>query len=480
MTAYSKVSRALGWSAIDMLIRHGLNFVVLIILARILSPSDFGLVAMLALFVAVAGLLIDSGFSQALIQKREISLIDESTVFFFTIIVGVVAALVLCALAPWIANFYGQPVLKQMTYWMALNLLLNTFASIHTTLLTRELDFKTLAKTSIVSAVVSGGCAIFLAANGWGVWSLVGQILIATVSSVLLLWTLHPWRPAWVFHFASLRSFFRFGGFLLWTGVLNALYTNLYALLIGKLHSVQDVGYYSQAQRIQLLPVNILTNIVGRVAFPVFASVAEDKVRLKKGMSRALTSVMFINIPLMIAILVLGVPLIVTLFGVKWLPSAPILQVLAVVGLMWPLHSLNINVLKAQGHSALNARIQLIKLSVAIILLLLTSPYGLLAIAYGQVAASLVAFFINAYYSGRLLNYGWLEQLRDITPYFAAGLLMGVVDEIAFRLMDDLPIQIGLAAAAILGASAYFMVCYMAKLEAPLYLLSVLQRKKAE
>ena len=394
-----RIGQAVGWSVIDVLVRHGLNFIVLVVLARTLSPADFGLVAMLALFVAVAGLLIDSGFGQALIQRQQTSLTDESTIFFFTLAMGAFIALLLCALAPWIATFYGQPLLKQMTYWMALNLFLNAFGTIHTTLLTKELNFKTITKAGVVAAVVSGGVAVFMAMHGWGVWSLVGQVLAATITTVLLLWLMHPWRPQWAFSSSSLRSFFKFGGFLLWTGLLSTLYSNLYALLIGKMHSVQDVGFYSQAQRLQQLPVSVITGVVGRVAFPVFSAVADDKLRLARGMRKALLSVMFINIPLMLGLMVLADQLVLTLLGSAWLPSVPVLQVLAVGGLLWPLHALNIDVLKAQGHSALNARIQAVKLTIAITLLVATSPYGIVAIAYGQVFASLIVFFINAYYS---------------------------------------------------------------------------------
>lgn len=465
MVNHLQVKKAVSWSMIDVFIRYGLNFLVLIVLARILSPSDFGLVAMLALFVAVSGLLIDSGFSQALIQRQQTTLIDESTIFFFTLVMGALIALILCALAPWIAAFYGQPLLERMTYWMALNLFLNAFGTIHTTLLTKGLDFKTITKAGVVATIVSGGVAVFMAMHGWGVWSLVGQAIATTITTVIMFWLLHPWRPLRVFSFSSLRSFFKFGGFLLWTGFFSTLHINLYALLIGKLHPVQEVGFYSQAQRLQQLPVNIMTNVVGRVAFPVFAAASEDKARLARGMRKALTSVMFINIPLMLGLLLLAEPLVLTLFGTKWLPSVPVVQVLAVAGLMWPLHALNINVLTAQGHSSLNARIQFIKLTIAISLLLIASPYGILAIAYGQVVSSLLAFFVNAHYSRIFLNYGGLAQLRDVLPYLAASVPM-VLSIWVVGWTLKLSAQIELFAAVLIGSATYLMVCKLAKLEA--------------
>lgn len=476
MAKHSRTDHAVSWSAIDVFVRYGLNFVVLIILARILSPADFGLVAMLALFVAVSGVLIDSGFSHAIIQRQQTTPTDESTVFFFTLLMGLLIAIVMCWLAPLIAAFYSQPALKQMTYWMALNLFLNAFGTIHTTLLTKELDFKTITKAGVVAALVSGSVAVFMALRGWGVWSLVGQALASTITTVIMLWLLHPWRPQWLFSFASLCAFFKFGGFLLWEGLLNTLYTNLYALLIGKLHSVQEVGFYSQAQRLQQLPVSVMTNVIGRVAFPVFAASADDKARLVRGLRKGMTSVMFINIPFMLVLMVLADPLILALFGEQWLPSVAVLQILAVVGLMWPLHALNINVLKAQGHSALNVRIQHIKLTIAITLLLLTSPYGILAIASGQVAASLLAFFVNAHYTRIFLGYGGFAQLRDVLPYFLASLPMVLsiwVAEWALKL----PVQFEFFAAMLIGAGIYLLVCKLAKLDALENLISMISKR---
>jgi len=478
VSPHGRIARAVSWSAIDVLVRHGLNFVVLVILARFLSPADFGLVAMLALFVAVAALLVESGFSQALIQRKQTTHLDESTIFFFTVLMGGLIAIALCTIAPWIAGFYGQPVLEQMTYWMALNLFLKSLATIHTTLLAKELNFKLITKTGTVSALISGGVAIFMAMHEWGVWSLIGQVLTATITSVLLLWMFHSWRPQMAFSFASLRSYFGFGGYLLWTGLLGTLHIHLYALLIGKMHSVQDVGFFSQAQRLQQLPVSIMTNVVGRVAFPVFSEAADDKVRLARGVRKALTSVMFVNAPLMLAMMVLAEPLVVGLLGEKWLPAVPVLQVLTAVGLMWPLHALNINVLKAQGHSALNARIQIIKLTVAVALLLILSPYGILAIAYGQVVVSILGLFVNTYYTNKLLDYGGMQQLRDIFPYLAASapMVLGIWGTVWLL---SWPIWLELLTALLIGSCIYLLVSKWAKLEALENMIMMLKKVKS-
>lgn len=475
MTQQSEIGKALNWSAIDTVVQFVASFIVMIVLARMLAPEDFGLMAMLALFITVAGIFVDSGFSQALIQRQTITSVDESTLFFFTIAIGTIISILLCMTAPWIAEFYEQPLLEMLTYWMALNLWINTFSTIHSTLLTKKLDFKTTTKVGTVASIISGVLAVVMALQGWGVWSLVGQVLSATIVRVILFWWLHSWRPTMEFSFNALRSLFSFGGFLLWTGLLNAIYLNLYGLLIGKFHSAQDAGFYVQASRIQKLPANLLGNTVGRVVFPVFSTLADDKDRFVRAMRRALVALMFINFPIMLGMMYAAEPLILLLLGGKWLPMVPVFQALIVVGLMFPLQMLNINALKSLGKSVLIARIQIIKLLVAISLLLFTSPYGILMVAYGQVIATIFAFFVNTHCSKMLLNYGWKEQLRDIAPYFFITIVLMLLCwgcTIVFNLSD----QVRLVLVVLFGIS-YILSCKLAKLSAFNDVFNIIRRK---
>lgn len=476
MADYRRIGKAVSWNALDLLTQTGLNFIVLVLLARWLQPADFGLVAMLTIFIAMAQLLIESGFSQALIQRQQATHTDESTIFFFTLMMGAMIALLLCAAAPAIAKFYDQPLLRSMTCWMALNLFLNTFGVIHTTLLQKKLDFKTLTKVGVLATLVSSGVALGMAASGWGVWSLVGRVLVHTIGSVILLWLLHAWRPIWSFSLATLRSYFRFGGWLLWTGLLNTIYTNLYTLLIGKMHSVQDVGYYTQARRLQQIPIHIVTSMADRVTFPIYASIADEKQKIVRGLSKATTAVVFITMPLMLAIIVLAEPIILLLLGEKWAMAAPVLQALAIAGVMAPLNALNLNVLKAQGHSALNARIQIVRISIAIGLLLAASPFGILAIAYGQALASLLAFFVNAHYTRVFLNYGARSQLREIFPYLAAALTMATSMWLAMEVVT-LPQVYEMSLACVVGAGIYLLIAKLARFAALTNIMQLIQRK---
>ena len=248
--------------------------------------------------------------------------------FFFNLGMGAVAALLLCAAAPWIATFFKQPVLQYLSYAMAFNLFVGAFGSIHTTLLNKEMNFKTTAQVGVVSSVVAGALAIYMASQGYGVWSLAGHAVASGIVTVLLLWIWHPWRPAWIFSFASLRSFFQFGGYTMAATLMDVFSTNLYLILIGKMYSVRDVGFYDRAQRTQQLPITLMMGIINRVAFSTFSTVAEDKARLVRGLRQAQAISMFVNIPVLVGIIILAEPLVLTLFGEQWLPCVPILQVL--------------------------------------------------------------------------------------------------------------------------------------------------------
>jgi teichuronic acid exporter len=473
---HAKVRSAVGWSVLEIFVRQGLGFVISIVLARILAPEDFGIIAMLAIFLVVASLFIDSGFSQALIQRQGSTHVDESTIFFFNLGMGGLVALVLCLCASWIAGFYHQPILREITFLMAFNLMVNACGSIHTALLSKALDFKTLAKSGVAATLLSGTLAIIMALAGWGVWSLVWQTIVSSLVMVAMLWSLHPWRPQWVFSLASLRSYFRFGGFLLLTGVLNNAYLNLNSLVIGKLYSSRDVGFYSRAQNLQQLPVTLLTSMVGRIAYPVFSQTADDKERLARGMRKAQAAIMLVNIPLMMVFLVLAEPLVLALLGSKWSTVIPVLQILSVGGILWPLNALNLNVLKAQGHSDLNVRILLVKMLIGISLLALASTRGILAIAYAQALASILAFFINAHYSRVFLNYGAWSQLKDLLPLFAAAVPAGLGMWLVVS-MADLPAYAELVLAAGAGGVLYLGACHLLHVSALAEMLRLLQSR---
>jgi teichuronic acid exporter len=422
-----KALTATLWSGADFLIRQGLQFIVSIILARILSPEEFGTIALLFLFTGIASALVDSGFSAALIQKKETTQLDESTVFWFTFIMSVLMALVLCLVAPAIANFYSMPVLVPLTMLMALNIVITALGVVHATLLTKQLDFKTQLKIGAYASVLSGLLAVAMALKGCGIWALAGQIILASVITTILLWIYRPWRPSFSFSKNSAVTQFSYGGYLLAATLIDIIYTRGYSLLIGKFYGVRELGFYSRAEGIKQLPVSGLSSVMSRVAFPLFSAAAADKVLLKRGVQFSLRGMMLINIPMMIGLAAVAEPLVLVLIGKQWLPAVPVLQVLCIGGIFWPLHVINLNALIAQGHSKMFFSLEFFKKSFGIGFLLLGTYYGVLGIAWSQVAYGAFAFFINAHYTKKYLNYGAMAQIRDFLPILLISIPMGII-----------------------------------------------------
>lgn len=461
----------------DAFMRQGLQFFISIILARLLSPEDFGLIAIITVFTSLAGLFIDSGFGSALIQKQDTTITDEATVFFFNVGVGALSAIALCLAAPWISGFFEQPALQALTYVMALNLFITSFGSIHRAMLTKKMDFKTSAKITAVSTFLSGLLAILLAWNGVGVWSLAWQILLSTLLTVLMLWVVSPWRPRLIFSLDSLKRLYGFGGYLMLTDLLEVLDTRLQFVLIGKLYAASDLGFYARAQTTRQMPIGMLEGVMSRVAFPVFSEVSIDKDRLVRGIKKATLMMMLINIPIMMGLAVVAEPFVIVLFGERWLPTVPFLQVLCLGGILWPLHVVNLNVLMALGRSDIYFRIGIVKKIISISAVIYASQFGIIAMAWSQVAVGVIAFFINTYYIGTLLGYGARRQTVDLLPYYGAGLIMAACTWFVGQAVHW-PSAVELICLTGIGMSVYLLMSWVLKLSALADLLQIFRIHK--
>lgn len=454
----SKTLHALSWSFVQGIGLRGIQFVVGIILARLLLPEQFGLIAMLLIFMDVAQSILDSGFGAALIQRQCVTKKDASSVFYFNILVGIIAAVCLCGLAPWVAGFYGQPVLTPLLRVMSLVLVINAFGMVQGTLLTKMLDFRTQTKVSLIASLLSGVIGMGMAYRGFGVWSLAAQQLSSAAFRTVFLWICSNWRPAWLFSMQSLREMFGFGSKLLCTGLLNTIFDNIYVIVIGKLFSPADLGYFSRANNLQQLPSQTLSGMVARVTFPVFSTIQNDPERLKRGMKKALTTLVLVNFPLMIGLAAVARPLVLVLLTDKWAPCIPYLQLLCLVGLMFPLHLINLNVLQAVGRSDLVLRLEIVKKALIILNIVITWRWGIMAMIAGQVIISLLSYYLNAWYNKALLQYSIWEQIRDLYPYLLNAMIMGAI----VYAMLSLPIasqMILLICQIVAGGIVYFLLC---------------------
>lgn len=421
-----KTVRALSWSFLEAAAQRGVQFIVGIVLARLLFPEQFGLIGMLMIFMAVSQAFLDSGFGAALVQKQKVTQTDLCSIFYFNIAVGIAAAGLLSFAAPWIAAFYKQPVLTSLTRVMSLTVVINSFGLIQNTILSKEIDFRTQTKVSLISGVLSGIIGITLAALGSGVWSLAVQQIAGAFFRTGCLWLYSAWRPALVFSVDALREMFGFGSRLLLSSVLSQLFDNIYLLVIGRLFSAAELGFFTRAKTLNDVPSQTLSQIVGRVTFPVFSTIQDDRERLKRGLKKALTMLVLLNFPVMIGLAMTARPLVLALLTEKWAPCVPYLQLLCAAGLLYPLQLINLNVLQSLGRSDIFLRLELIKKALIAVGIALTWQWGISAMICGMIAVSIVSYYLNSYYNGVLISYPIREQVLDLLPYLVVSLLMGI------------------------------------------------------
>ena len=461
----SKTIRAGAWSFLEALSQRGVQFIVGVILARLLLPEQFGLIGMLLVFMAISQTFLDSGFGAALIQKQEVSAKDINSIFYFNVFIGILVVFCLFILSPLVATFYNQPILSPLLRLISLTIIINSFGLVHNVLLIKALNFKTQTKVTLLASTISGIIGISMAYRGYGVWSLAAQQISNSSFRTILLWFFDSWRPAWLFSFKSLQEMFRFGSNLLVSGLLNTFFDNIYLVVIGKLFPPADLGYFTRANNLQRLPSRTLSSVVARVTFPVFSTIQNDPERVKRGMQKALTMLAFFNFPMMIGLAVVARPLVLILLTEKWAPCIPYLQLLCLVGAMFPLHLINLNVLQALGKSNLFLRLEIIKKILIVFNIIVTYRWGILAMISGQIIISFLSYYLNAYYNKLLINYSIFEQIRDIFPYFLATLLMAI--PVYFMLY--LPIRsylLLLFIQAVTGVLIYVAACYFFKLSA--------------
>ncbi|MDH5833037.1 lipopolysaccharide biosynthesis protein [Luteimonas kalidii] len=437
-----RAANAAWWSVLEIAARYGVQFVIMVVLARLLRPVDFGLLAMLLVFTTSAALLVEGGLGSALVQKQDTSADDETSVFFVNLAAGCALAALLWVLAPSIAQFYSQPVLVPLLHLLLWVLPLGALAAVPNALLSKRLDFRTRSTAELIASLGSGALALWLAWRGHGVWSLAWQIICGAALRAVLLWMLSGWRPRGRFERRAFAGLFRFGGFLLLANLLNVFSVRLQSLLIGRLFDARALGLYTMAQETQQAPAQFMSSLLNRVGLPIFSVVATQPVKLARALRLSLRLSMFVFLPSMAAIAAMANPLITVLYGPAWLPSAPMLSVLALAAAFWPLHILNLAAISAGGRSEIVLRLEIVKALVSIPLILVASHFGVLAIAWAVLLSSLLCVVINTWYSRTLLGCGTREQLIELAPIVLLSLASGGLAWLASNLVPSAPAKL--------------------------------------
>ncbi len=464
------------WSSVERFSAQGIQFVLGLILARILSPSEYGIIGMLAIFIAVAQSFIDSGFSNALIRKKDRTETDYSTVFYFNIVIGIAAYFILFFLAPLIANFYNTPILSQLTKVVALNVFINSLAIVQRAKLTIEVDFKTQAKATTISVFASGLLGVYLAYIGLGVWSLAVQSVSRNFFNVFLLWIFSKWKPKRIFSLASFKEMFDYGYKLLLSGLIDTIYRNIYSLVIGKIFSANDLGNYSRAQQFANFPSSNINGVIGRVSFPILSKIQDDNERLSNTYRKYLRLSAFIVFPLMMGMAALARPMIIFILTEKWEASIILLQILC-FSLMWyPIHAINLNLIQVKGRSDWFLKLEVIKKIVGVSVLVITIPMGLIPMVIGGVFTSISCLVINTHYTGKLINLGFWKQMNDLLPIFFLSLVMSAIvwGSVFFISINVLKLVVGL----LVGIVFYLAFAKIFKMDELNDLMSLIKTKK--
>lgn len=424
MASRPSAAKAGAWSALDVIVRQAILFFVSVVLARLLAPEDFGIIALLALFTSLSIVFVQGGLSIAIIQRQRTTPDEESAVFWWNLAGSILFGLLIVLIGPALAAFFHQPVLRRLVFVAAIQLVFAAAGAVHTAVLTKGMRFDLLTKCSLFASLGSGAAAVGAAFLGAGVWALALQIVLLALLNTIALWFALRWRPALHFRFETIRELFGFGAWVSVGNVMEVLYTNGFSLLIGKLHGVRQLGFYNQASATQLVPSSALSTIVSRVALPLLASNQDDPAAMRSSLRLAIRSVMLINLPAMAGLGMLSDLVVRVLFGPRWLPSAPILSILALGGMLLPLHVINLQYVLARAQTATFMRIEIAKKSVGIACVLGGSIFGIAGLAWGQVAYSAIGLVINARPARRDLGYGPLQQLADVAWIAIVTVLM--------------------------------------------------------
>ncbi|SFC38768.1 Membrane protein involved in the export of O-antigen and teichoic acid [Parapedobacter composti] len=459
-----KTVSGLFWTFTQQFSVQAINFVVQLILARLLVPEDFGIIAMLSVFIAIGNTLVDNGLTSSLIRTKDADQADYSTVFFMNLSASIGIYLIVFFCAPLIAKFFKQPILTDVIRLYTTTFIIRAFSQVQQTKLTKEMQFRLQMTVQIPSVIIAGIGGIIMAYKGLGVWALVWMALMQTSVSSLQLWLRSDWHPSLIFSLEKLKAHLNFGYKLTLSSLLNTLFNNVYNIVIGRYYSAAQLGFYNRADTLRMFPIQNLATALNKVTYPMFASIQDDDAKLRSAYSILMKQVLFWLAPVMAILVIVAEPLFRLLLTDKWLPAAPYFQLLCLAGLLYPIHAYNLNILNIKGRSDLFLRLEIIKKIIVVIGVICAIPFGIFGLIYFQIVSSILSFFINTYYSGRLIAYNTLTQLLDIAPIFIIAATIGcgigwINENIVHQL--SLPDYLVISIVGFVYLCLYFLTSYL-------------------
>lgn len=427
MSNKRKVVNGIFWTSIELILGKGLGFIATIFIARILSPKDYGIIGMTTIFVSLISTLIDSGMTQSLIRKKNVSDLEYSAVFFLNVFLSLVFAGILCLISPKIANFYNVPILSTIIKIYALCIIINTFKGIQITILTRSMGFKKITLLNLPSTLLGYLAGIYFAYNNYGVWSLVYMNVVNTVVSTLLFWLFKKQRIQFQFSFKEIKEHFHFGYKLTISGILNIIYENVNNILIGKFYPIQKLGLYERSYYFNNYPITIITGIISKVTYPVLSQFHEDIIQLKQVFRKIIINIFFLSTPFFCIISGISTPLFTLLLGKNWTDVILYYKILSLGFILYPIHILHLNLIMAMGKSELFLKLEIIKKILGISLTILFFQFGVLGLLWSITIMSYISLIINTYYTKKLLIYTYKEQILDLIFTYITSIIVGII-----------------------------------------------------
>lgn len=479
MTLKQQALSGIFWTALQQFSTQGIGFVVSVFLARLLLPAEFGLIAMIGVFMGIGVALMNSGLGSSLIRTDNPTQEDYSTVFFFNLAGSILIYVFMYFVAPFIATFYEQDLLTTIIRWYTVIFIINAFSMIQTTRLTKLLDFKTQMKVSVPSTIIGGSVGVAMAYLGYGVWSLVVMGIVQVATSTLQLWFYTKWKPTWVFNKKKFKYHFNYGYKLTLSSLLDTVFVNAYTIIIGKFFAPAQVGFFNRADTLKQLPVSNISAILNKVTFPLFAEIKNDDIRLKSVYKKIMQLVVFVVAPVLLVMAALAEPFFRFLFTEKWLPAVPYFQILCWNGILYPIHAYNLNILNVKGRTDLFLKLEIVKKIFIVLVVLVSLQFGIYGLLYGSVVTSVLAFFINTHYTGKFLNYAALEQVKDILPIILlATLSSGFVCGLDMYLQEQQTVDVlRLILGSLLGVLLYVILSFTFKMTAITELKKLILKK---
>lgn len=471
-----KTKVGLYWSFFNQFANNGLQFVVGVVMARLLSPEDYGITALPAVFMAIAGTLMDAGFSSALVRKPELTEKDLSTSFYYSIIVGICCYLAIFIAAPWIADFYDVPVLEPLVRVTALTFLWGPLGTPQSVILQRRLDFKTPARISVVTKIVGSIIGISFAYLGYGLWALVIMGVVSSFLGLVQTWLVVRWLPRAGWSKESFKYLWNYGNKIILTYSLDQLYQNISPIVIGKFYSPAQLGQYNRAQGYADLPSKQVTGMLQGVTFPVLSKLQGDKEKLAEKYRLMIKVLAFVITPIMLGLSALASPVVLLLVGVKWAPCIIFLQVMCFTKCLYPIHSLNVNLLMVTGRPDLYLRLEIMKKVIGIIMLAITLPISVMALVWGWLVYSVLLLVVNTHYTSKLIDVPLLTQLKDVVPSWLLAFAMYLCVFGYTQFVSNYYIQI--LGGVTIGVIVYIGGAYLFKFKEMNEVLYMLNRKK--